>query len=54
MQVDAGERLAEAERVLDRTLFTACAAYAYARSSALGGRTSAEVIAAELTKELQL
>lgn len=33
------ERLADAERVLDRTLFTACAAYAYARSSALGGRT---------------
>ena len=41
------ERLADAERVLDRTLFTACAAYAYARSSALGGRTSDEVIAAE-------
>ena len=41
------ERLADAERVLDRTLFTACAAYAYARSSALGGRASDEVIAAE-------
>ena len=41
------ERLADAERVLDRTLFTACAAYAYARSSALGGRTSDEAIAAE-------
>jgi hypothetical protein len=41
------ERLADAERVLDRTLFTACAAYAYARSSALGGRKSDEVIAAE-------
>jgi hypothetical protein len=41
------ERLAEVERVLDRTLFTACAAYAYARHSALGTRKPDEVIAAE-------
>lgn len=39
--------LAEVERVLDRTLFTACAAYAYARHSALGTRKPDEVIAAE-------
>jgi len=42
------ERLAEAERVLDRTLFTACAAYAYARHAALGTKTSDEVIASEV------
>lgn len=41
------ERLAEVERVLDRALFTACAAYAYARHSALGTRKSDEAIAAE-------
>jgi len=41
-------RLAEAERVLDRTLFTACAAYAYARHAALGTRTSDEAIASEV------
>lgn len=41
------ERLAEVERVLDRALFTACAAYAYARHSALGTRKPDEAIAAE-------
>ena len=41
------ERLAEVERVLDRALFTACAAYAYARHAALGTRKPDEVIAAE-------
>lgn len=40
-------RLAEAERVLDRTLFTACAAYAYARHAALGTKKSDETIAKE-------
>ena len=40
-------RLAEAERVLDRTLFTACAAYAYARHAALGTKKSDETTAAE-------
>lgn len=41
------ERLAEVERVLDRALFTACAAYAYARHAALQSRKPDEVIAAE-------
>lgn len=41
------ESLAEVERVLDRALFTACAAYAYARHSALGTKKPDEVIAAE-------
>ena len=41
------ERLAEVERVLDRTLFTACAAYAYARHAALQTRKPDEAIAAE-------
>lgn len=41
------ERLAEVERMLDRALFTACAAYAYARHAALGTRKPDEVIAAE-------
>lgn len=41
------ERLAEVERVLDRALFTACAAYAYARHAALGTRKPDEAIAAE-------
>ena len=41
------ERLAEIERVLDRTLFTACAAYAYARHAALATRKPDEGIAAE-------
>ncbi len=40
-------RIAEIERVLDRTLFTACAAYAYARHAALGTKKPDEVIAAE-------
>ena len=47
------ERLAEAERVLDRTLFTACAAYAYARHAALGTKKSDETIAAEARAEQQ-
>jgi predicted transcriptional regulator len=40
-------RLVELERVLDRSLFVACAAYAYARNAALATRHSDEVIAAE-------
>lgn len=40
-------RLAEIERVLDRALFTACAAYAYARHASLGTKKPDEVIAAE-------
>ena len=41
------ESMAEVERVLDRALFTACAAYAYARHSALGTKKPDEVIAAD-------
>lgn len=41
------ERLAETERVLDRALFTTCAAYAYARNAALSKKQSDEAIAAE-------
>jgi hypothetical protein len=41
------ERLIEVERVLDRALFTACAAYAYARHSALSTKKPDEVIAAD-------
>lgn len=41
------ERLAETERVLDRALFTSCAAYAYARNAALGKKQSDEATAAE-------
>lgn len=41
------ERLAEVERVLDRALFTTCAAYAYARHCALGTKKPDEAIAAD-------
>lgn len=37
------------ERMLDRALFTACASYCYARSAALGGGKTDEVIAAEIS-----
>lgn len=40
-------RLADVERMLDRTLFTACAAYCYARSAAMGGGKTDEAISAE-------
>ena len=40
-------RLAEAEGVLDRTLFTTCAGYAYARHAALGTKKSDDHIASE-------
>lgn len=40
-------RFVELERVLDRALFTACAAYSYARQAALGGRCSDETITAD-------
>ena len=40
-------RLADVERLLDRTLHTACAAYCYARGAAMGGGKSDEVITAE-------
>ena len=41
-------RIVEVERMLDRALFTACAAYCYARSAALGARTNDETITAEI------
>ncbi len=46
--VSIGSRLVDVERTLDRTLFTACAAYCYARSAAFGGGKSDEEITAEV------
>ncbi len=45
--VAQGARLGELERLTDRTLFTSCAAYAYARNLALGTRRPDDAIAAE-------
>ena len=41
-------RLAHVEQMIDRALFTACAAYCYARSGAMAARKSEDVIAAEI------
>jgi hypothetical protein len=41
-------RIVDVERTLDRALFTACAAYCYARSAALGARTNDDTITAEI------
>ena len=41
-------RLIDVEHLLDRALFTACAAYGYARSAALGEREDEETITAEI------
>jgi hypothetical protein len=41
-------RIVDVERMLDRALFTACAAYCYARQAALGTRTNDETITAEI------
>lgn len=41
-------RIVDVERMLDRALFTACAAYCYARSAALGTRKTDEIITAEI------
>lgn len=43
-------RLADVEHLLDRTLHTACAAYCYARSAAMGGGKTDEVITAETNR----
>lgn len=43
-------RLAEFERTIDRALYTACAAYCYARSAAMGGGKTDEIIAAEINR----
>jgi hypothetical protein len=37
------------ERMLDRALFTSCAAYCYARSAAQGARKTDEAVTAEIT-----
>lgn len=42
-------RIVEVERMLDRALFTACAAYCYARSAASGARKSDEIVTDEIT-----
>jgi hypothetical protein len=41
-------RMVDVERILDRALFTACAAYCYARHAALGARTNDEAITVEI------
>ena len=41
-------RMVDAERMLDRALFTACAAYCYARSAASGERKSDEIVTEEI------
>lgn len=41
-------RIVDVERTLDRALFTACAAYCYARNAALGARTNDETVTAEI------
>lgn len=48
--VSMGTRLVDVERMLDRTLFTACASYCYARSAAFGGGKSDEEIGAEVRR----
>jgi hypothetical protein len=42
-------RIVDVERMLDRTLFTACAAYCYARGAASGARKSDEIVTEEIT-----
>ena len=41
-------RLAELERVIDRILFTACAAYSYARNAALNRTVTDQAVAVEI------
>ncbi|WP_447953183.1 hypothetical protein [Sphingopyxis chilensis] len=41
-------RLADIEHMVDRTLFTACAAYCYARAAAIGSEESDDAIADEV------
>lgn len=43
-----GTRVADIERLLDRSLFAACAAYCYARSAAMGGGKSDEILSGEV------
>ncbi|MDH2131930.1 hypothetical protein N5J77_12420 [Sphingobium yanoikuyae] len=44
-----GTRIVDVERMLDRALFTACAAYCYARSAASGVRKSDAILTEEIT-----
>jgi hypothetical protein len=46
--VSVSTRMVDVERMLDRALFTACAAYCYARSAALDTRKSDEIITLEI------
>lgn len=43
-------RIVDVEHMLDRALFTACAAYCYARSAGLGERTTDEIAVAEINE----
>lgn len=43
-------RLSDLERMIDRTLFTAVAAYCYARSAAMGGGKTDEIITGEINR----
>lgn len=43
-------RIVDIEHMLDRALFTACAAYCYARSAGLGERTTDEIAVAEINE----
>lgn len=42
-------RIVDVERMLDRVLFTSCAAYCYARNASQGIRKSDQIITAEIT-----
>ena len=42
-------RIVDVERMLDRALFTSCAAYCYARNASQGTRKTDETITAEIT-----
>lgn len=46
--VSVGTRIADIEHILDRALFTACAAYCYARSAALNEPTTEDIISEEI------
>ncbi|MGV7123084.1 hypothetical protein [Sphingopyxis sp. 550A] len=48
--VSLGNRLVDVEQILDRTLFTACAAYCYARSAAMGDDKTDEFLTAETNR----
>ncbi|MFN3818946.1 hypothetical protein [Blastomonas sp.] len=43
-------RLNDIERMVDRTLFTACAAYCYARSAAMGSGKTDDIILGEINR----